>query len=402
MRIIDLFKLSTRMFKTRLVRTFLTILGVGVGIGAVLFLVSLGYGLQNTLLQRITTNEALSNVTVSNPTSSKTLYLNDKRTKEFLKIKNVKDVSPLASFSSQVTINDLTGNIVLNGIDSSYFKYAGVRIIEGEEFSEQEENSVIISESALKLFNVKEPKKALGKEVEFQLFITKDGKEETEMIEIVNIEGKYKIKGITDGMEASMVYFPLEVLKNYITIKKYDSAQIKVSSSDYIEEVKNELIDKGFTVFSLSETVDEVNKVFQIIQIVLGLFGAIALIVSSIGMANTMTVTLLERINEIGTMKSIGASDRDVGLIFLGESIIMGFLGGLSGIIIGIIGGELFNFGINFLASNFDGEKIDLFLSPWWFMGIIIGFSTIIGFITGIFPARHASKLNPLEALRYK
>ena len=158
----------------------------------------------------------------------------------------------------------------------------------------------------------------------------------------------------------------------------------------------------GYLVSSLSDTIDQAKKIFRIIQIILALFGLVALVVSAIGMFNTMTVTLLERINEIGILRSIGASANDIRLLFLVESVLMGFLGGIGGIVVGYLGGEIANFGLNILAKSFGGEPLNLFYRPFWFIGFIIIFSTIIGFLTGIYPSRRASKLNPLEALRYK
>ncbi|MBT4849458.1 ABC transporter permease [Candidatus Parcubacteria bacterium] len=155
-------------------------------------------------------------------------------------------------------------------------------------------------------------------------------------------------------------------------------------------------------VSSLSDTIEQANKIFGIVQLVLGLFGLIALIVSAIGMFNTMTITLLERINEIGIMRSIGVTKRDIRYLFLFESMVIGFLGGLSGVIIGFLGGELVNLFFNLLAKNFGGQTFDLFVSPSWFIIFIMVFSTLIGLVTGIYPSKQAASLNPLEALRYK
>ena len=101
-------------------------------------------------------------------------------------------------------------------------------------------------------------------------------------------------------------------------------------------------------------------------------------------------------------MKSIGASDIAISLIFIMESTIMGFLGGLGGIIIGWLEGQIFNMAVNTLASYFGGEKVDLFFSPVWFIAVTIAFAAVVGFITGVIPARRAARTDPLEALRYK
>jgi putative ABC transport system permease protein len=121
---------------------------------------------------------------------------------------------------------------------------------------------------------------------------------------------------------------------------------------------------------------------------VLGLFGAVALIVSSIGMFNTMTVTLLERTNEIGIMRALGASKSNLRNLFLSESVVIGFLGGVVGTVIGIMLGQIFNFIINSLASKFGGAKTSLFVYPSAFLILIIALSVFIGFLSGIFPAR--------------
>ena len=132
------------------------------------------------------------------------------------------------------------------------------------------------------------------------------------------------------------------------------------------------------------------------------LFGCIALIVSAIGMFNTMTITLLERTEEIGIMKSIGASNSMISWMFIMEATIMGFLGGLVGVIIGWLEGEILNLLINLVAAHFGGESVSLFYSPWWFVAAVIAFSAFVGLLTGLVPARRAAKIDPLEALRYK
>jgi len=191
------------------------------------------------------------------------------------------------------------------------------------------------------------------------------------------------------------------VLEN-ITYSTYVGAKVKVSNSEAMTSVREQIINMGFLVSVLQDTIDQVKKIFSIVQVVLGLFGLIALTVSAIGMFNTMTVMLLERTNEIGIMRSIGVTRKDVRKLFIFEAMIMGFLGGLGGVLLGYLGGFLANIGINVLAHYFGGQALDLFSSPTWFIVLIILFSTIIGLLTGIFPAQRAAKINPLDALRYK
>jgi len=233
------------------------------------------------------------------------------------------------------------------------------------------------------------------------LFIPKMTEDGLEEVEFVERENPYKVVGVIMDDTANYAFLLNNTIAD-LNLDVYDQAKVKVSGSTYMETVRDKIIDKGLIVSSLSDIIDQAEKIFRIIQIVLGLFGLIALVVSAIGMFNTMTITLLERTNEIGIMRSIGVTKRDVQALFLAESMIIGFLGGVSGVAIGILGGEMVNFVFGLLAKNFGGQVLDLFYTPTIFIVFIIVFSTIIGFLTGLYPSRRAGKLNPLEALRYK
>ena len=136
----------------------------------------------------------------------------------------------------------------------------------------------------------------------------------------------------------------------------------------------------------------------NIITAVLGVFGITALIVSAIGMFNTMIVGFLERTYEVGILKSIGATDRDVRNLFLMESTLMGFLGGLGGIVLGLAGGKFLNIGLSLLAVRLGGKPFELFITPLWFIVLIIILSLFIGLISGLWPAHRAAMLSPKEA----
>ena len=242
---------------------------------------------------------------------------------------------------------------------------------------------------------------AIGQSITLNLFISSLNEEGAEEIKTIPRADKYIIRGITDDENSSYIYVSADSLAD-LEINNYSQLKVKVSNEQRLEQVKNELTGLGFFVSSLSETINQAKSIFRVIKIILALFGLLALVVSAIGMFNTMTVTLLERINEIGILRSIGASADDIRLLFLVEAFLMGFLGGLGGIIFGYLGGEIANLGLNIIAQSFGGQPLDLFYSPPWFVGFIIIFSTVIGLLTGVFPSHRASKLNPLEALRYK
>jgi ABC-type antimicrobial peptide transport system permease subunit len=387
------------MFKTRKMRTFLTILGVGVGIGTVLFLVSLGYGLQNVVLGKITTADSLLSLDVS-PGTAGIIGLSKENVEEIKKIEHVAEVSPVWNISAQISIDQLTGDALVYGVEPSFFRLSGIIPEIGSIFNSASDRKVVISSAAAKLFNIP-TNEIVGKQIGLTLFLTKknaDGFEETESTER---DGKYTIIGVIEDENTSYVFLPLETIMD-LEIDSFTQLKVKVAANEYMEPIRNNIMDRGFIVSSLSDTIDQANKIFRIVQIVLALFGLVALIVSAIGMFNTMTIALLERINEIGIMRSIGASTGDIRKLFILESFLMGFLGGVFGVITGWVGGELANFGINLLAKSFGGQSLDLFYQPTWFVVLIIVFSSFIGFLTGVYPARKAAKLNPLTALRYK
>ena len=217
----------------------------------------------------------------------------------------------------------------------------------------------------------------------------------------VPLNKEYKIKGIIEDEASIFAYIPLGELSSQFAIPYYEKARVKVSEREFLDKVEGEIIGRGFVVTSLSKTVDQANKIFSGVQVTLALFGGIALVVSAIGMFNTMTVTLLERTKEIGIMRTIGGSPLNIKVMFLTESVLMGFLGGLVGIGMGVGGGLSLNFILNMLATHMGGAAIDLFRFPILFLIFIAIFSGIMGYVTGLFPSKRAGSLNPLDAIRY-
>lgn len=402
MRLQDIGMLSTRMFKTNPARTWLTIAGMGVGTGAVVTLVGLGFGLQNIILEQIVLGDTLLSLSVNNP-PSKAVVLTPGTVADLEKLPNVKDVAALASFPALITSEGLTGNAFLQGAPPAYFKYTGAKAVAGDLFMEgneaKDKDNVILTKAVLKLFDVKEPKDMIGKRVSFRIFVPKEGTEDSEEVELAK---QYKVVGVTNEENFIAAIIVLPELAQNVQITTYDKAQVRVTKTDFLDATTAEVVKKGFVVTALSKTVEQANKIFQGIQAVLAVFGGIALTVSAIGMFNTMTVTLLERTAEIGIMRTLGASSGDIQILFVSEAVIVGFLGGIMGIIFGGTIGFVLNGLMNIAASNFGGKAMALFSFPIWFLVFIATFSAVVGFLTGVFPARRAAGLNPLDAIRYK
>lgn len=401
MLISDILRLSTRMFRTNKSRTILTILGISVGIGTILFLVSLGYGLQRVILSQITTSDSLLSLDVST-SDANSLKLNNEAIDKIKSLPEVDKISPLVSTSVQMSVDDISSELIANFSNSDYFRLEGTALKKGNFYGDgqEDENRIIISSSALKLFNLTEDD-CFDKKIKFALFLPNKNDQENSARENINLDKEFLIAGIINEDNSNYVYLPISVVQKY-NVDDYSKVKVKVKDQDSLNGVREAIVGQGYMVSALSDIIEQANQIFKTVQIVLALFGIIALLVSAIGMFNTMTIALLERTQEIGIMKALGATSLDIWDMFLGESVIIGFFGGLGGIIIGYTGGELFNYGINFMAKSFGGQAIDLFYTPLWFVFFVITFSTIVGLMTGVYPASRAAKLNCLEALRYK
>jgi len=392
------------MFITNPLRTWLTILGMGVGTGAVVVLVGLGFGLQQIILEQIVFGETLLSLGVSS-TGAQGLRLTPETVVGFEAKEPVLDAAPLVRFPALVTYKGLTGNVFVQGVEPPYLRYAGVTAEAGTVFTDDDAgdtSSIMLSPAVLKLFGIadEDVPNFIGQKVSLRLLVpANDG---TDNVNEIPIDKEYTVRGITKEQGVLNVMMMLPELRNYVAITEYERIQVRVDSNENLPLVEKELIEEGYRVTALSKTVEQASKIFQGIQIVLATFGGIALIVSAIGMFNTMTVTLLERTKEIGIMRTIGASPNDVKYLFVSESIVVGFLGGVSGIVMGLAIGITVNLFLNFIAGQFGGQAVKLFSFPLDFLAFIAIFSAAVGYLTGVFPARRASKLNPLDAIRYE
>lgn len=179
----------------------------------------------------------------------------------------------------------------------------------------------------------------------------------------------------------------------------YSYAQLKVDDKDNVSAVAKQIREMGYNVETNAEMMDSVNRQMGIIQAVLGGIGAVSLFVAAIGIANTMMMSIYERTKEIGVMKVLGCSLKNIRQMFLAEAAFIGIFGGIIGNILSL----LMSAAINALTANSDmlgtgGANISYI--PVWLMLVSIGFAMLVGIVAGYFPAKRAMKLSPLEAIR--
>lgn len=393
MKFIDLVKLSLRMFKARTSRTILTIIGIGVGTATILFLISLGFGIQEIILNKITTNDSLLTIDVlSNfETGEK---INGENIDQISQIKEINRIVPVAKYEGQIKIGEYNNSTSFLLTEPGFIAMDGKHLIAGEDLNYDDDLGIVLSSAIAKTLQ-REPEELLATEVEIILNIPE---EQIGRFTEKKIDKKFKVIGVVEN-EKSQVYFDLNILGQE-NVNNFHQVKIKVSSIDFVDETKKQIEFLGYKTASVSEIVDQAKKFFRITSSSLAFLGVIALLVSSIGMFNTMVITLMERTEEIGIMKAIGATNKNILSIFVFESALMGFLGGFSGVIMGFLAQIIFNFTINFIAVKMGGEAFHLFYSPLWFIGLLMLVSLFIGILTGLIPARKASVIDPLEALK--
>ena len=169
----------------------------------------------------------------------------------------------------------------------------------------------------------------------------------------------------------------------------------------------DQITSLGYQAFTPQSFVQGINNFFLILQIIFGGVGAIALLVAAIGIANTMTMAILERTREIGLMKAVGATNREVLSVFLGEAAGIGFIGGLGGLVLGWAAGQVINvLALSYLAGQTaqQGGSVPSMavVTPAWLPIFALGFATLIGLLSGLYPALRAATLVPLNALKYE
>ncbi|MFA6518614.1 MAG: FtsX-like permease family protein [Candidatus Shapirobacteria bacterium] len=267
------------------------------------------------------------------------------------------------------------------------------------ELAAEARKQAVVNRAMLSVLGIKESE-AVGKKFTASFVVVGDLlTDPTQKIESAPAE--YTIIGVTPEEKTPVFYVPFIDLRT-LGITNYSQVKVVVNNQTDLPKVRKQVEAMGYVTRSVADTVEQINSLFATARTLLMLLGMVALSVAALGMFNTLTVSLLERTREVGLMKAMGMKSSEVQELFLTESMIMGFFGGILGIILGFILGKFAGIVIS-IFSIFKGIGfVDISYLPLSFVFVIIFLSLLVGIITGIYPARRATKISALNALRYE
>jgi putative ABC transport system permease protein len=423
MKLEDIARLSINSLMNRGLRSWLTILGIVIGVAAVVAILSIGAGTQNAISSRlgglganvITISPGFSRATGfvfgggegrPGEASSSSQNLTIKDTQVVKSVPGVQIVNGI--ISGRATANYLSESATLSvqGVDpQAWSQITTSQLASGRYLTQGDVNAIVI-----------------GYSVANSMF-----KEQLVSNSQLTIGGMtFRIVGIlqrTGGLGGfsssdSNVFIPIATARTIISDfepNQFSSIQVKVADGESVDSVSSNIEQslimsrhvtnstKDFTIVSAESVQSTISSIMNTLDLFLGGIASVSLIVGAVGIANTMFMSVMERTRQIGTLKALGTTKFEIMKMFVFESGMIGLIGGLIGIFIGFIAsGIISEIGVRTLGLNTGGPGGSgvTVITPELVL-FSIGFSVFIGIISGILPARRAANLQPVEALRY-
>ncbi len=394
----DKILLAYRSIRERRTRSILTVLGIAVGIAAIVSLVSVGYSMEEAITGELTTFADFISVVpgkITGTTYVETGSFTDRDINDLQRIGGIKSITAMTYDAAEIEYRNKRVPIFILGGDtkelgSFYVEPVGIK--EGRWLRENDYKACVIGDRVANEF----------------------------FDEVVHINDKLIINGekfIVIGVfeKASTLYsadvdphifLTLRAAKDalqsdelkYIMVRVYDIDEAEAIAEDIQDTINdNHGVEDFATAVTMGSAIEQIGTVFNIVRGVLIGIAAIALVVASIGIMNTMLMSVMERTHEIGVMKAIGAKSSDVLFLFLVESGMVSLVGGVVGCVIGVILARI----ISLIAGSALGIEFGATVKPMVLFGGI-AVAMVVGVLSGFYPARKASRMSPVEAVRYE
>lgn len=403
MNLIELLKIAFQALKTNKTRATLTMLGVIIGVASVILLISIGSGLKTYVTQQLEDlgADALfvipgeveiapgggggGGVPGAGVAASKFTFDHIKNLER--EAKTIKVVMAYTENNGTMRYKGKTHITQVAGVGPDYSEVRNQKTTQGSFFTVSQYNSA--KKVAI-----------LGKTVAEELFDQEDpiGKKITVSDQRYTVLGVLEEKGAFGGIDMdNQVFIPATTAMRQFDMEYIQSLWIQSQSSETINQTKEEiekillktLDDDEFSIIDTKSILNVIGNVLGTLTTALAGIAAISLVVGGIGIMNIMLVSVTERTHEIGLRKAVGATPHAILIQFLVEAVILSFIGGTIGILLGVTGSLIIN---RFFTTT---------ITPWC-LGLAFGVSALVGIIFGVLPARKAARLNPIDALRYE
>jgi len=445
----DLTDLAVRNLREAILRNALTTLGVAVGVASLVAMLSLGVGLQQLASKRLSQSGLFDTIFVTPKNNFRGMgrpqpreadsdkpprHLDEDARKELEKLPNVIEVYPQIRFFTEVRFNNKPYATVVAGLPDSSRNSGAFDGMQGNFFSSTSANEAILQIEFAKDLSDKPPS-LVGQDLTLRYAerqaIPAAGDSSAAPgdfggFSVVPKELKLRIIGIVEtepaagygGYGNARLLIPLQTattlraaqvndLRDIVrgeTSNKttYPSLSVRAKSPSQVEPLEASIKNLGFNAFSLLDASKSLRTFFSVFDLLLGIFGSLALAVATLGIVNTLVMAILERRREIGVLKALGAADSDVQQLFFVEAGVMGFLGGILGVSLGWLLGRAITFGTNVYLKRQSLSPIELSSVPWWLVLLALAFAVLVSLGAGLYPASRAAKLNPVDALRYE
>lgn len=431
----DMIDMALRNLWKRRLRTALTVLGVVIGTASIVVMVSIGIGMNKGFASQLENWGSLQVIDVypsggmeydketdSMKQTKKQDELNAKAVENFRQMEHVQAVSPVLEDYLYLTAGKYMADASFIGIEPGAMTALGYQVAEGRALTEEDSKAIVVGGS-VEFYNPKlswemryssEPPKVdvLNEKLSLTWDWNYGTRNADKSIKPIKVDAVGTLPA--DGNNSWSIIMPIKELENLQKEKKkweesqsegntssnsrkskeYERVMVKVDEIDNVQKVQQQIKDMGFRASSLTDQLEAMKETTRMLRLVLGAIGAISMVIAAISITNTMVMAIYERTKEIGIMKVIGASLKDIKGLFLTEAAFIGFSGGIIGIIVSYGASFL----VNFVAQR-QGSTMQSAIPIWLALGGV-AFSTAVGVIAGYLPAKRAMKLSALMAIK--